>query len=53
MLPLRYLSAIAVIGGVRQKIHVFFMDIPQSDAPFSARPIPLKRHCERLPRCLG
>jgi transposase len=27
-------EAIAVIGGVRQKIHVFFMDIPQSDAPF-------------------
>lgn len=27
-------EAIAVIGGVRQKIHVFFMDIPHSDAPF-------------------
>ena len=27
-------EAIAVIGGVRQKIHVFFMDLPHSDAPF-------------------
>ena len=27
-------EAIAVIGGVRQKIHVFFMDIPHSDAFF-------------------
>jgi hypothetical protein len=27
-------EAIAVIGGVRQKIHVFFMDAPHSDAPF-------------------
>jgi hypothetical protein len=27
-------EAIGVIGGVRQKIHVFFMDIPHSDAPF-------------------
>lgn len=27
-------EAIAVIGGVRQKIHVFFMDVPHSDAPF-------------------
>jgi hypothetical protein len=27
-------EAIAVIGGVRQKIHVFFMDIPHSDASF-------------------
>jgi transposase len=27
-------EAIAVIGGVRQKIHVFFMDVPQSDASF-------------------
>jgi transposase len=23
-----------VIGGVRQKMHVFFMDLPHSDAPF-------------------
>jgi transposase len=27
-------EAIAVIGGVRQKIHVFYMDLPHSDAPF-------------------
>jgi transposase len=27
-------EAIAVIGGVRQKIHVFFMDLPHSDAAF-------------------
>ena len=27
-------EAIAVIGGVRQKIHVFFMDVPHSDASF-------------------
>ena len=27
-------EAIAVIGGVRQKIHVFYMDVPHSDAPF-------------------
>lgn len=27
-------EAIAVIGGVRQKIHFFCMDLPQSDAPF-------------------
>lgn len=27
-------EAIAVIGGVRRKIHVFFMDLPHSDAPF-------------------
>jgi transposase len=27
-------EAIAVIGGVRRKIHVFFMDIPYSDASF-------------------
>ena len=23
-----------MIGGVRQKLHVFFMDLPHSDAPF-------------------
>jgi transposase len=23
-----------VIGGVRQKMHIFFMDLPHSDAPF-------------------
>lgn len=27
-------EAVAVIGGVRQKIHFFCMDMPQSDAPF-------------------
>jgi transposase len=27
-------EAIAVIGGVRRKIHFFCMDLPQSDAPF-------------------
>jgi transposase len=27
-------EAIAVIGGVRRKIHVFFMDMPHSDASF-------------------
>lgn len=27
-------EAIRVIGGVRQKLHVFFMDLPHSDAPF-------------------
>lgn len=27
-------EAIGVIGGVRQKLHVFFMDRPHSDAPF-------------------
>ena len=27
-------EAVAVIGGVRQKIHYFCMDLPQSDAPF-------------------
>ena len=27
-------QAIAVIGGIRQKIHVFFMTLPHSDAPF-------------------
>ena len=27
-------EAIAIIGGVRQKIHFFCMDIPQSDACF-------------------
>ena len=27
-------EAIGVIGGVRQKLHVFFMDLPHSDAPF-------------------
>ena len=27
-------EAIGVIGGVRQKIHFFCMDVPQSDAPF-------------------
>lgn len=27
-------EAIAVIGGERRKIHVFFMDLPHSDAPF-------------------
>ena len=27
-------EAIAVIGGVRQKIHFYCMDVPQSDAPF-------------------
>ncbi|MCO5155923.1 MAG: IS21 family transposase [Aquamicrobium sp.] len=27
-------EAIGVIGGVRQKIHFFCMDLPQSDAPF-------------------
>jgi len=27
-------EAVAVIGGVRQKIHFFCMDVPQSDAPF-------------------
>jgi transposase len=27
-------EAIGVIGGVRQKIHVFFMDVPHSDASF-------------------
>ena len=27
-------QAIGVIGGVRQKLHVFFMDLPHSDAPF-------------------
>jgi transposase len=43
-------EAIAVIGGVRQKIHVFFMDIPHSDAFFikaGARPrggTPNSRH---------
>ena len=27
-------EAIGVIGGVRQKMHVFHMDLPHSDAPF-------------------
>jgi transposase len=27
-------EAVAVIGGVRQKLHFFGMDLPQSDAPF-------------------
>lgn len=27
-------EAIGVIGGVRQKLHVFYMDLPHSDAPF-------------------
>jgi transposase len=27
-------EAIGIIGGVRQKIHFFCMDLPQSDAPF-------------------
>lgn len=27
-------EALGVIGGVRQKLHVFFMDLPHSDAPF-------------------
>ncbi len=27
-------EAIGVIGGERQKLHVFFMDLPHSDAPF-------------------
>lgn len=27
-------EAIGVIGGVRRKLHVFFMDLPHSDAPF-------------------
>jgi transposase len=27
-------EAIGVVGGVRQKIHFFCMDVPQSDAPF-------------------
>jgi transposase len=27
-------QAIAVIGGIRQKIHVFFINLPHSDAPF-------------------
>ncbi len=27
-------EAIGVIGGVRQKLHVFFMDLPHSDVPF-------------------
>ena len=27
-------EAIGVIDGVRQKLHVFFMDLPHSDAPF-------------------
>jgi len=27
-------EAIGIIGGVRQKIHVFYMDLPHSDAPF-------------------
>lgn len=30
-------EAVAVIGGVRQKIHFFCMDLPQSDAPFVKR----------------
>jgi transposase len=27
-------EAVGVIGGIRQKIHFFCMDVPQSDAPF-------------------
>jgi len=27
-------EAIGIIGGVRQKMHVFYMDLPHSDAPF-------------------
>ena len=27
-------EAIDVIGGVRQKMHVFYMDLPHSDTPF-------------------
>jgi transposase len=27
-------EAIGIIGGERQKMHVFFMDLPHSDAPF-------------------
>ncbi len=27
-------EAIGIIGGVRQKLHLFFMDLPHSDAPF-------------------
>lgn len=27
-------EAIGVIGGVRRKLHVFYMDLPHSDAPF-------------------
>jgi len=27
-------EAIGIIGGVRQKLHIFFMDLPHSDAPF-------------------
>jgi transposase len=41
-------EAIAVIGGVRQKIHVFFMDVPHSDASFM-KAYPAETFCERLP----
>ena len=27
-------ETIGVIGGVRQKLHIFFMDLPHTDAPF-------------------
>ena len=27
-------EAVGIIGGVRQKMHVFYMDLPHSDAPF-------------------
>jgi transposase len=32
--PVDFGEAIGIIGGVRQKIHFFCMDLPQSDAPF-------------------
>jgi hypothetical protein len=40
-------EAIAVIGGVRQKIHVFFMDVPHSDASFM-KAYPAETVCKRL-----
>jgi hypothetical protein len=36
-------EAVAVIGGVRQKIHFFCMDLPQSDACFVKAYLPLAR----------
>lgn len=40
-------EAVAVIGGVRQKIHFFCMDLPQSDACF------VKAYPRETPGCFG
>ena len=38
-------EAVAVIGGIRQKIHFFCLDLPQSDACF-VKAYPRERHCQ-------